>query len=851
MKRLLKAPLFWGFLAAIIIGIPQIDSYSIIATDATHTVYLEGWKDYPGYGPFSLYNFADGSAETMNRLISDGFYPWFINLDHKMNLFRPIPSLLIYLNHKLSRLNAWGYPFHSLLWYLLVIFLLDRFICLILPGSKDGRYKPVRYIALLIFALASRNYFFIVYGGARYYLVVIAFGLAGLMAHIKWREQDWKPGRWLSLVFFLLCLLSGEAALALIAFLVVYELLAAPDTIKERINALAPVAVLVVLYIIFYKLMDYGTANFQHYINPFNDPTGFIAALPVRLAAMVGELFLGTMSVINVIPQSVFMPPAWHYLLAAAAAIIIIGGLFYPIWKSESNPLRRRFRWLFAAIFTAMVPLAPALPNSRVVIILSLAGSIILAIIIVHWWRRIRERPKSLAWIGAIACLMLAGIHLIYSTYIWFPGTKEFKMFMAEWNNMHRTSVLNEIKPNQTAVFLNGTGGDSFMSGFRHRLILRLPMPEQWWPLSYMPKHFKYTRVGENALELQFLDDKCLYDNPAVLGRSSDNPLEKGEELVFRGLRIHILDVNKKGPTRLRFTFDHSLDDPQYVFYRLYRGKLEIIPSSELNTDAGPDWGKTESADKVEIVYDVYGKGEKGIVFIHGGFAGREFWTQQVRYFGKQQQYKVIALDLAGHGGSGSNRQTWGIVPFAQDVRAVMDKEKIKQAVLVGNSLGGPVALETASLIPDRVTGIIAVDTFQLFRPATPEAYLRQQIEAMQKDFTGTMKKFAEELLPKDADSELKAFVEKKMLNNKESVGVGIMESFIGYNMIETLKNLSVPIRCINGDMHPTQVEQNRAIYSDFDAVIMPGCGHYPMIEKPQLFNRHLEEFLLSIWKKE
>jgi pimeloyl-ACP methyl ester carboxylesterase len=49
-----------------------------------------------------------------------------------------------------------------------------------------------------------------------------------------------------------------------------------------------------------------------------------------------------------------------------------------------------------------------------------------------------------------------------------------------------------------------------------------------------------------------------------------------------------------------------------------------------------------------------------------------------------------------------------------------------------------------------------------------------------------------------------------------------------------------VPIRAINGDLWPTRSDVNRTITPDFQAVIMEGTGHYPMLERPAEFNRIL-----------
>jgi pimeloyl-ACP methyl ester carboxylesterase len=55
----------------------------------------------------------------------------------------------------------------------------------------------------------------------------------------------------------------------------------------------------------------------------------------------------------------------------------------------------------------------------------------------------------------------------------------------------------------------------------------------------------------------------------------------------------------------------------------------------------------------VEIVNTIQGSGETAVIFIHGGFADRSFWSNQINPLAAK--YHVLALDLAGHGESGRN----------------------------------------------------------------------------------------------------------------------------------------------------------------------------------------------------
>jgi pimeloyl-ACP methyl ester carboxylesterase len=67
-----------------------------------------------------------------------------------------------------------------------------------------------------------------------------------------------------------------------------------------------------------------------------------------------------------------------------------------------------------------------------------------------------------------------------------------------------------------------------------------------------------------------------------------------------------------------------------------------------------------------------------------------------------------------------------------------------------------------------------------------------------------------------------------------------MMEGLSGYDLGAVFRRAGVPIRAINGDLFPTDIEGNRKLAPDFDAVIMPGAGHYPMLERPDEFNRIL-----------
>ena len=254
-----------------------------------------------------------------------------------------------------------------------------------------------------------------------------------------------------------------------------------------------------------------------------------------------------------------------------------------------------------------------------------------------------------------------------------------------------------------------------------------------------------------------------------------------------------------------------------------------------------------QAPDGVTIVYSAAGAGEPALVFIHGGLADRTFWDAQLKAFAGR--HRVLALDLAGHGESGTNRSKWGIPEFAVDVRAVVEAEKPKRVILIGNSLGGPVAIEAALLLPGRALGVVGVDTFQDLGSKIGADEARQRAELFRGDFSGGLKQMLRALFHPDADPELVAEAEGRMARTSPEAAYATLLSLAGYDTGPPARRLRVPIRAINGDLFPTDVEAVRRVKADFDAVVLPHMGHYPMLERPKEFNRHLASIVADLSK--
>lgn len=246
------------------------------------------------------------------------------------------------------------------------------------------------------------------------------------------------------------------------------------------------------------------------------------------------------------------------------------------------------------------------------------------------------------------------------------------------------------------------------------------------------------------------------------------------------------------------------------------------------------------AADGVEIVYSACGAGEPALVFIHGGLANRGFWDGELSRFA--DRHRVLAPDLPGHGESGDNRRKWGLPEFGADVCTVIEAERVEKAILFGNSLSGPVAVEAALLLGERALGVVGVDTFQGVSYHMGPEEAQKRAEAFRDDYPGSLHHMILQLFHADADPGLLRDAERRMARTSPGAAYAMFLSLAGYKPEEAVRRLGVPLRAINGDLYPTDVAGVRTVKPDFAVRILEHTGHYPMLERPLAFDRLVGE---------
>jgi pimeloyl-ACP methyl ester carboxylesterase/uncharacterized protein YndB with AHSA1/START domain len=270
----------------------------------------------------------------------------------------------------------------------------------------------------------------------------------------------------------------------------------------------------------------------------------------------------------------------------------------------------------------------------------------------------------------------------------------------------------------------------------------------------------------------------------------------------------------------------------------MFVAALVVTAASSLTAATSSREGTAVSRDGVRIHYLADGFGPTALVLIHGWSCDATYWDNQVAPLAAT--YRVIRVDLAGHGSSGQERVAYTPAAFGEDVRAVIEAEKLERVVLVGHSMGGDVALEAARLLAGRVLAIVAIDTLQNAEESLPKEQLDRFLASMDKDFKGFAESFVRAMFPPGADPALVTRIAADMASAPPQVGKSAFRELMSYDEKAGLRNALVPIVCINGTMWPTSAQTNRKYAASFRLVTETGTGHFPMQEKPAEFNRLL-----------
>ncbi|TMR90249.1 alpha/beta fold hydrolase [Nonomuraea basaltis] len=243
----------------------------------------------------------------------------------------------------------------------------------------------------------------------------------------------------------------------------------------------------------------------------------------------------------------------------------------------------------------------------------------------------------------------------------------------------------------------------------------------------------------------------------------------------------------------------------------------------------------------------------RSLVLLHGGFADHGMWEAQIPVFASR--YRVIAPDARGHGRSAN---ATGPYRLTDDLAALLRHLSTGPVVLVGVSMGASTAVDTALEHPELVSAVVVSGA------GTSEPYFTDPWT------TQALATWHAAMAAGDLDASVEGFMlfaagplrtledlDPEVVRRLRRMARGTMSKHTGdepdrlvpvRDTWERIAKIDVPVLAINGAVdspdHIGMAERLARTVANGRAISIEGTAHYPNMERPDVFNQILEDFL-------
>ena len=256
-------------------------------------------------------------------------------------------------------------------------------------------------------------------------------------------------------------------------------------------------------------------------------------------------------------------------------------------------------------------------------------------------------------------------------------------------------------------------------------------------------------------------------------------------------------------------------------------------------------------SNNVRIDYTDTGTGDTTLLFVHGWCINKTYWEKQVAWFGKR--FRVVTIDLPGFGKSGRNRKDWSTAAYGEDIKNVIAQLKLKNVILVGHSMAGDIILQGAVDAPENVLALVGVDNFKSVGVASKDSVkdkkeYDQAIGAMHKNFKAVaFDWFNKQLFYKTTPKAIRDRILNDVAHSDSTIAIAALAWDGSFSESNELLKLKKTLYLINSDYTPTDTSGLVKKKIPYKLLTVHNTGHFPMIEKPEDFNRQLDNVMADI----
>ncbi len=236
------------------------------------------------------------------------------------------------------------------------------------------------------------------------------------------------------------------------------------------------------------------------------------------------------------------------------------------------------------------------------------------------------------------------------------------------------------------------------------------------------------------------------------------------------------------------------------------------------------------------------------LLFVHGlGSSGRD-WAAQVDHFA--DHYRVLRIDLRGHGRSERGDGPYAIAQFARDVAVFLRKQGAVPAHVVGLSMGGMVALELAAgtqVLPRSLVVVNSVADMRLRSWHDVWVYCSRRLTVQLLGMRRVGHLLAQKLFVKPSQEDLRRKFVRRWARNDKRAYLWAMDAIMRWSVADRLGRIGTPTLLVSSDADYTPVAAKKRIVQrmpDAELAVVEDARHALPVERPDTFNTIVDDFL-------
>lgn len=239
----------------------------------------------------------------------------------------------------------------------------------------------------------------------------------------------------------------------------------------------------------------------------------------------------------------------------------------------------------------------------------------------------------------------------------------------------------------------------------------------------------------------------------------------------------------------------------------------------------------------------------KPLVFVHGFMGGSRQWTAQRQAF--EQSFEVITCDLPGYGENAHLDALDSISGFAGWVLETLSNQGVSDFHLLGHSMGGMIVQDMVLQAPDRIDRLVLYGTGATgILPGRFEPIGTSKLRAQSDGASATARRIAAtwflDFEKAPAYEDCAAIAQRSSLQAIVA-GLDAMQTWNGVSFLPDIRARTLVLWGDHDRTYPwSQTEQLWTSIAGSSLAVIPDCAHAAHLEKPDLFNRIVEDFLTS-----